>query len=127
MVCSGSWDCQIALWQASGSDTCDVVSVKKRKKDAEEDDPQAEEEAKSTLVGHTQCVSTVVWLQDEAICSSSWDHSIRRWDVEMSKDSLNLVLRLLSISSHHTVLGYLPASGMKSHGFTCFLHRMTGK
>ncbi|WMV13248.1 hypothetical protein MTR67_006633 [Solanum verrucosum] len=91
MVCSGSWDCQIALWQASGSDTCDVVSVKKRKKDAEEDDPQAEEEAKSTLVGHTQCVSTVVWLQDEAICSSSWDHSIRRWDVEMSKDSLNLV------------------------------------
>ncbi|KAK6805911.1 hypothetical protein RDI58_003696 [Solanum bulbocastanum] len=91
MVCSGSWDCQIALWQASGSDTGDVVSVKKRKKDAEEDDPQAEEEAKSALVGHTQCVSSVVWPQDEAIYSASWDHSIRRWDVELGKDSLNLV------------------------------------
>ncbi|KAH0664433.1 hypothetical protein KY284_029364 [Solanum tuberosum] len=90
MVCSGSWDCQIALWQASGSDTGDVVSVKKRKKDAEEEDPQVEEEAKSTLVGHTQCVSTVVWPQDEAIYSASWDHSIRRWDVELGKDSLNL-------------------------------------
>lgn len=90
MVCSGSWDCQIALWQASGSDTGDVVSVKKRKKDAKEEDPQVEEEAKSTLVGHTQCVSSVVWPQDETMYSASWDHSIRRWDVEMGKDSLNM-------------------------------------
>ncbi|KAJ8572172.1 hypothetical protein K7X08_008683 [Anisodus acutangulus] len=89
-VCSGSWDCQIALWQASVSDTDDVVSVKKRKKDAEEEDPQVEEEAKSTLVGHTQCVSSVVWPQDETIYSASWDHSIIRWDVEMGKNSLNL-------------------------------------
>ncbi|KAF3638461.1 putative folate transporter 1, chloroplastic-like [Capsicum annuum] len=108
MVCSGSWDCQIALWQASGSDTGDVISVKKRKKDADEEDPQVEEEAKSTLVGHSQCVSSVVWSQDETIYSSSWDHSIRRWDVETGKDSLNLycnkVINCLDIGGEGSAL-----------------------
>ncbi|KAF3620951.1 putative folate transporter 1, chloroplastic-like [Capsicum annuum] len=108
MLCSGSWDCQIALWQANGSDTADVVSVKKRKKDAEEEDPQVEEEAKSTLVGHTQCVSSVVWPQDETIYSASWDHSIKRWDVEMGKDSLNLycgkVINCLDIGGEGSTL-----------------------
>lgn len=40
----------------------------------------------STIVGHTQCVSSVVWPQRETIYSASWDHSVRRWDVETGKD-----------------------------------------
>ncbi|XP_038998447.1 ribosome biogenesis protein WDR12 homolog, partial [Hibiscus syriacus] len=43
-------------------------------------------EAVSTLVGHTQCVSCVVWPQHETIYSASWDHSVRKWDVETGKD-----------------------------------------
>ncbi|RVW82729.1 Ribosome biogenesis protein WDR12-like [Vitis vinifera] len=48
-------------------------------------------EAVSTIVGHTQCVSSVIWPQHETIYSASWDHSVRRWDVETGKDSWNLV------------------------------------
>nr|GEX15912.1 ribosome biogenesis protein WDR12 homolog [Tanacetum cinerariifolium] len=47
-------------------------------------------EAVSTLVGHTQSVSSVVWPEHGTIYSASWDHSIRRWDVETGKDTLNM-------------------------------------
>lgn len=51
-------------------------------------------EAVTTFVGHTQCVSSVVWPEHDVIYSSSWDHSVRRWDVETGKESLNLVCLL---------------------------------
>ncbi|KAF8389716.1 hypothetical protein HHK36_024235 [Tetracentron sinense] len=91
MVCSGSWDCTINLWQTNDTEKeGSLVSIKKRKMDIESEDSQLEVEAVSTLVGHTQCVSSVVWPQHETIYSASWDHSIRRWDVETGKDSLNM-------------------------------------
>lgn len=48
-------------------------------------------EAVSTLVGHTQCVSSVVWPQRETIYSASWDHSVRKWDAETGKDLSDIV------------------------------------
>ncbi|XVF14389.1 hypothetical protein REPUB_Repub09cG0054500 [Reevesia pubescens] len=87
MVCSGSWDCTINLWRTNVSDTDgDVVSIKKRKVNSKAEESQSEGEAVSTLVGHTQCVSCVIWPQNETIYSASWDHSVRRWDIETGKD-----------------------------------------
>ncbi|KAK2989852.1 hypothetical protein RJ640_025511, partial [Escallonia rubra] len=89
MVCSGSWDCRIKLWQTKESDAGASVSIKKRKKGSDDGESQSEGEAVSTLVGHTQCVSSVVWPQHGTIYSASWDHSIRRWDAETGNESLN--------------------------------------
>ncbi|RZC70404.1 hypothetical protein C5167_033570 [Papaver somniferum] len=50
-------------------------------------------EAVSSLVGHTQCVSSVVWPEERTIYSASWDHSIRSWDVETGRDVLSLFCR----------------------------------
>ncbi|EOA20689.1 hypothetical protein CARUB_v10001003mg [Capsella rubella] len=91
MVCSSSWDCTINLWNTNQSTSeGESVSVKKRKGNNQADESQSEGEAVTTLVGHTQCVSSVVWPEHDVIYSSSWDHSVRRWDVETGKDSLNL-------------------------------------
>ncbi|KAK4487750.1 hypothetical protein RD792_005577 [Penstemon davidsonii] len=109
MVCSGSWDCTISLYNINASDSeGDIVSVKKRRKDGEDREIQSEGEALSTLVGHTQCVSSVVWPQHETIYSASWDHSIRRWDVETGKNSLNMfcgkVINCLDIGGESSAL-----------------------
>ncbi|KAG4950188.1 hypothetical protein JHK86_043427 [Glycine max] len=48
-------------------------------------------EAFTTLVGHTQCVSAMIWPQRESIYSASWDHSIRKWDVKIGKKLTDLV------------------------------------
>ncbi|XP_057807935.1 ribosome biogenesis protein WDR12 homolog isoform X1 [Salvia miltiorrhiza] len=90
VVCSGSWDCTINLWNTTANDPEDSVSVKKRKKGGQDKEALSEGEALTTLVGHTQCVSSVVWPQRETIYSGSWDHSIRRWDVETGKDSFTM-------------------------------------
>ncbi|XP_010453693.1 PREDICTED: ribosome biogenesis protein WDR12 homolog [Camelina sativa] len=91
MVCSSSWDCTINLWNTNQSTSeGESVPLKKRKGNNQADESQSEGEAVTTLVGHTQCVSSVVWPEHDVIYSASWDHSVRRWDVETGKDSLNL-------------------------------------
>ncbi|EEF36315.1 WD-repeat protein, putative [Ricinus communis] len=87
MICSGSWDCTINLWRTNELNTeGELVSIKKRKVKNETEESQLEGEALSTLVGHTQCVSSVVWPERETIYSASWDHSVRHWDAETGKD-----------------------------------------
>ncbi|OVA00790.1 WD40 repeat [Macleaya cordata] len=108
MVCSGSWDCTINLWRTNESDAGDLVSVKKRKVKTDAGESQLEGEALSSLIGHTQCVSSVVWPEHGTIYSASWDHSIRSWDVETGKDALNLfcgkVLNSLDVGGESSAL-----------------------
>ncbi|CAN1274021.1 Ribosome biogenesis protein WDR12 homolog, partial [Linum perenne] len=91
MICSGSWDSTINLWQTNDSTEEDnSVSVKKRKTKNDTQDTQLEGAAVSTLVGHTQRVSAVVWPEANTIYSASWDHSVRRWDTDTGKAVFNI-------------------------------------
>ncbi|TQD72843.1 hypothetical protein C1H46_041625 [Malus baccata] len=83
MVCSGSWDSTINIWQTNEPDAeGDTVSTKKRKKTGQEKELQLEGEAVSSLVGHTQGASSVKWPEPKTIYSASWDQSIKEWNVE---------------------------------------------
>ncbi|XP_057447710.1 ribosome biogenesis protein WDR12 homolog isoform X2 [Lotus japonicus] len=107
-VCSGSWDCTINVWKTSDINAEDDLVSKKRKVEGQVKDSQLEGEAYTTLVGHTQCVSSVVWPQRESIYSASWDHSIRKWDVETGKNLSDIfsgkVLNCLDVGGEGSAL-----------------------
>ncbi|XP_060566497.1 ribosome biogenesis protein wdr12-like [Ruditapes philippinarum] len=90
--CSGSWDKMLKLWSA-------VINH-------DEEGPEEEENPKKkkktsgqkvqtrvpmlTLSGHSEGVSAVAWLEEQEVCTASWDHTIRLWDLEKAAQKSSL-------------------------------------
>ncbi|KAK2149806.1 hypothetical protein LSH36_436g06051 [Paralvinella palmiformis] len=91
--CSGSWDKMLKIWSAvSGVDDQDSEDVgekphKRKKTDGNKIPARV---PLMTLSGHQEGISSALWLSDTEICTASWDHTIRIWDVEqgMHKSTL---------------------------------------
>nr|CAB3267682.1 ribosome biogenesis protein wdr12-like [Phallusia mammillata] len=92
---SGSWDCTIKLWSASyvpekGGLEDEQISSASKKKRAKLEQTGISRVPQMTVAGHTEVVSGLVWIDNNQLCSGSWDHTLRLWDMSEGKETSQL-------------------------------------
>ena len=78
LLASGSWDNLLKVWSATSLDDNETGSSKKSKTE----DPTLRT-PQTTLEGHKEAVSSVQWIDNSTILTSSWDHTMKIFDLSV--------------------------------------------
>lgn len=77
LIASGAWDNFLKIWSASTLDDSHGSSKKMKSEETNVRTPQ------TTLEGHREAISSIQWIDNSTILTSSWDHTMKIWDLEM--------------------------------------------
>lgn len=80
---TGGWDTMLKIWSAlahSAADADDGESSSKKRK--RENNTAQVRTPQMTLRGHREAISGLCWRSSTEIVTSSWDHTLRLWDVQ---------------------------------------------
>jgi len=109
---TGGWDNTIKLWPTAPDKNTDEDGKKSEKKRIKVHTKSRQiMDAKSTLVGHNEAVSSVQWLGSDELISGSWDHSIRLWDVELGGTKHHINGNKAFFDIHHSSVNKLIIAG----------------
>jgi len=108
---SGSWDKMLKLWNIE-SDPIEEVQNKKSKSDL----VSLTKTPLITLAGHTESISSCKWMDDTNVCTASWDHSIKLWDMFAGQETRTLKsLNKIFLSVDYSPLSNLIAAGLNDN------------
>lgn len=96
--CSGGWDHKIKVWITDGEDLAGAKMNAKKQKISKEEGEEGEGGVKgleqvetASFDGHKHCVSALSWPEENLICSTSWDSTVKCWDVSKGQVISNLI------------------------------------
>ncbi|KAK6620315.1 hypothetical protein RUM44_006716 [Polyplax serrata] len=99
---SGGWDSMLKVWSTDSSETENIdgeTTAKRSRKDKSNT-----KAPKMTLKGHKDCISCVRFCNSNDILTSSWDHTLKLWDIEIGGIKQELMGNKAFLSADHSHL-----------------------
>ncbi|XP_033639185.1 ribosome biogenesis protein WDR12-like isoform X2 [Asterias rubens] len=110
-IASGSMDSMLKIWSAvPGGDDEEVDEIQHKKARTDGHKPLTRTPLR-TFDGHTQGISSLVWLDEKRICTASWDHTMKIWDMEQEEQVTTLTGNKVFHSVAFSPLSNLLATG----------------
>ncbi|CAL1535834.1 unnamed protein product [Lymnaea stagnalis] len=93
-IVTGSWDKMVKLWSlvdgttvAEDSNDDSSGDLRKKKKLKGTSQKLSVRIPLVTMSGHKEAVSSATWLDESNVCTASWDHTLRVWDMTRSEQT----------------------------------------